>query len=430
MRTTALRGTIRANMMPSGDPQAGDKRTFALLGAFLFLTSAATTVLSAAKNGLFLSIYSSRLIPQAVISAALLTAVIALLFTGIATRLSRRVVTVGLLLFLGMSLLGGYFLFESRPRSAFFLFLWLSMTQALVATQAWDFTGSMFTGRQAKRMLPLLGIAASLGAILSGFAVARLARILGTSILLILAAALMAGALGFPLLLREPGSATVADSPGERVLRAFFRGASEGFRAIARQPLLRVMAAGTVTIALAGALIDLQLKFAVHDAFGRDGITALYGIIAGVTGICTLLLQILSSRVLLPRLGVSFTAMFQAGAESVVALVAALTGGIVPFAGLQITGDVLQFSVQRPVEQVSLLPYARRQKSAAVTTLGGVLRPLSKAAGGGHCPHAPHAPNPPSMGDPRCRRGGAHHLHSSSTGLPCSVGRRARSPRG
>jgi len=34
----------------------GEGRTFAVMGAFLFLNTANTTVLSAAKNGLFLSV--------------------------------------------------------------------------------------------------------------------------------------------------------------------------------------------------------------------------------------------------------------------------------------------------------------------------------------------------------------------------------------
>jgi len=49
----------------------------------------------------------------------------------------------------------------------------------------------------------------------------------------------------------------------------------------------------------------------------------------------------------------------------------------------QALDDVLQFSLQKPVEQVSLLPFPNRVKSVALATLGGVLRPLSKASAGG-----------------------------------------------
>jgi HEAT repeat protein len=352
------------------------------MGAFLFLNTAVTTVLSAAKNGLFLSVYSSDLIPQAVIAAALLTATIAVVFAGVLAGTARRGFAVGLTVVLGLTLVAGHFLFEARPRSAFFLFLWLSMVQALVVTHAWDYVGDMFTGRQARRLLPLMGMAASVGAILAGLGVAPAALALGTSNLLVIAMGLMLAALPCLWAVAEPTRETVEDAEDSGAVRTFLRGSSRGFRAIGSEPLLRVMALGLVGLTLAGTLIDLQLKFAVQRTFGRDSITAFYGIMAGITGTGTLLLQLFSSRVLFPRLGVSTTAIFHATTESVAALATALTGGIWPVAGLQVTDDVLQFSVQKPVEQVSLLPYPGHVKSAAVTTMGGVLRPLSKAGAG------------------------------------------------
>jgi HEAT repeat protein len=60
----------------------------------------------------------------------------------------------------------------------------------------------------------------------------------------------------------------------------------------------------------------------------------------------------------------------------------ALLGGLAALIVAQALDDVLQFSLQRPVEQVSLLPFPGRVKSVALATLGGVLRPLSKASAG------------------------------------------------
>jgi hypothetical protein len=59
------------------------------MAAFLLLNTANTTLLSAAKNGLFLSVYPGELIPHAVISAALLTALVSTLWDG-TTRSPRR----------------------------------------------------------------------------------------------------------------------------------------------------------------------------------------------------------------------------------------------------------------------------------------------------------------------------------------------------
>ena len=59
-----------------------------------------------------------------------------------------------------------------------------------------------------------------------------------------------------------------------------------------------------------------------------------------------------------------------------------LAGGVWALAGLQSLDDILQHSLQKPVEQVSLLPFPAKVKSAVLATLGGVLRPLSKAGAG------------------------------------------------
>ena len=68
----------------------GEGRTFAVMAGFLFLNTANTTVLSAAKNGLFLSVYEPELIPYAVIAAALLTAAVAVIFTGMVAGTEPR----------------------------------------------------------------------------------------------------------------------------------------------------------------------------------------------------------------------------------------------------------------------------------------------------------------------------------------------------
>ena len=131
----------------------GEGRTLAVLAGFLCLSTANTTVLSAAKNGLFLSVYPAELIPHAVIGAALLTAVVAVIFTGVVSGAARRILAGGLTAALALSIIACRTLFEVDPRSAFAVYLWLSTVQVLVLTHAWDYASSLLTGRQAKRLL-------------------------------------------------------------------------------------------------------------------------------------------------------------------------------------------------------------------------------------------------------------------------------------
>lgn len=356
---------------------------FAVMAGFLFLNTANTTVLSAAKNGLFLSVYEPALIPHAVISAALLTAFVAVIFMGIVAGTQRRALAVSLTIVLAVSILSSRTLFEIDHRSAFAVYLWLSAVQVLLLMHAWEYAGSMLTGRQAKRILPMIGVGASLGAIAGGTGVAPAAIRLGTANLLWISTALLLAALPLLWLVTEPIREIEDPAEEPNVLLAFLSGSLRGIREVSSNRLLRLMALGLIALTVTGTLIDLQLKFLLQETYGRDSITAIYGLLSAGIGAGTLLLQLWASRVLFPRFGVSFAAMLHGGMLLLAAGGTALIGGLTVLVVAQAVDDILQFSLQKPVEQVSLLPFPGRVKSVALATLGGVLRPLSKAAGGG-----------------------------------------------
>jgi len=361
----------------------GEGRLFGVMAGFLLLNTANTTLLSAAKNGLFLSVYEPGLIPYAVISAALLTAFVAVIFTGVVGGTQRRQLAIWLTAVLALSVLICRVLFALNHRSAFVVYLWLSAVQVLVLTHAWDYASSMLTGRQAKRLLPLFGVGASLGAIAGGMAVAPAAIRLGTENLLWIALLLLIAGLPLLWLIDEPFK-EVEESAGQRnAFVAFLARSGRGFQAVTGSHLLRLMAFGLIALTITGTLIDLQLKFLLQETFERDRITAIYGLMSAGVGTGTLLLQLWASRVLFPRFGVSFAAMLHGGALMLAAGGTALVGGLYMLVAAQALDDILQFSLQKPVEQVSLLPFPARVKSVALATLGGVLRPLSKATAGG-----------------------------------------------
>jgi HEAT repeat protein len=363
--------------------RAGEGRTLGVMGSFLLLNTANTTVLSAAKNGLFLSVYPSGMIPQAVIAGAFLTAVVAVVFTGYVAGTARRSLATGLTVALLASVLACRVLFGIDPRNSFVVYLWLSAVQVLMLTHAWDYAGDLLTGRQAKRLLPLIGVGASLGAIFGGTGVAPAAIAIGTENLLWISSALLA--LALPLLWAIPEPVREAEESTDHLgaVKGFVQRASRGMRSVAGNKLLRLLAVGLIALTLTGTLIDLQLKFLLQESFSRDRITAIYGLLSAVVGAGTLVLQLWAARVLFPRFGVSLAAMLHGGLLVLAAGGVAVFGGLAMLVAAQALDDILQFSLQKPVEQVSLLPFPLRVKSVALATLGGVLRPLSKASGGG-----------------------------------------------
>ena len=363
----------------------GEGRPLAVMGGFLLLNTATTTVISAAKNGLFLSVFPAELIPHAVIAAALLTAAVAIVFTGYLSGTARRGLATGLTIALAASVLACRLLFALDPRSSFVIYLWLSAVQVLVLIHAWDYAGDLLTGRQAKRLIPLIGGGASLGAIFGGTGVAPAAFAFGTENLLWLAVGLLFAALpllwAIPEPVREADEELTPDHLG--AAKAFLGRAGRGLKSVGNNKLLTLLAVGLVALTVTGTLIDLQLKFLLQDTYPRDRITAIYGLLSASVGAGTFVLQLWAARVLFPKFGVSFAAMLHSGLLAMAAGGVAVVGGLAALVVAQALDDILQFSLQRPVEQVSLLPFPARVKSVALATLGGVLRPLSKATGGG-----------------------------------------------
>ncbi len=360
----------------------GEGRQLSVLGSYLLLTTVVTTVLSASQNGLFLSVYPGNLIPHAVIAAALVTAVVAILFGGAISGTARRSLALWLTLVLGLSLVASRTVFGLAPRSAFVLYVWLSTVQVLILTQAWDYVGDLLAGRQAKRLIPLVGTGASVGALLGGAALAPVVLLIGTPNLLLVATVLMG--MSLPLLWMVPEPEEMVDSGEESHtgLSAFVDATSLGMRSLVGQPLLRVMAVSALFFALTSTLIELQYKLALQSNFEQDQITAVYGLMTALVGAGTLVVQLMASRYIFPRLGVSFATRMHAGLLALGAAGAAVFSGFLVRAALQVLDDVLQHSLQKPVEQVSLLPFAGRVKSASAATIGGVVKPLSQAAGG------------------------------------------------
>lgn len=361
----------------------GEGRTLAVLGAFLLLVTATTTVLSATKNGLFLSVYPGTRIPHVIIAAAVVSAAASILFSGVISGTARRSLATRLTVVFVAALLGSRGAFGVDPRWSMGIYLVLSAVQVLLVTHAWDYAGDLLTGRQAKRLAPLLGIGASVGTLIGGGSVPFVVRYVPTENLLLIASFFVAASLPLLWLVPEPGVPVDETAEGRKgALRAFVAGAGRGLKGIRSEPLLTLMASGMVALALTGTLIELQFKTALQASLEKDQITAVLGVMSSVVGGGTLLMQVVASRWIFPRMGVSWAAKLHAGLLAFAAGGAALLGGVWILAALQAVDDILQHSVQKPVEQVSLLPFPGPLKSASLATLGGVVRPLSEAGAG------------------------------------------------
>ena len=358
------------------DIREGEGRVALVLFGHLFFVTAAAIVLSAAKNGLFLSAYPAELIPHVIVAAALVTAVFAILFTGVTGGFPRRrviEVTTGVA---ALSLLASRFAFLADPRWSFVLYLWLSIVGALMIALAWGSVGDLLTGRQSRRLMPLLIAGTSVAGMAAGFGLAPAAEAFGTpdlligaAISLVLAAAVLRGV--------PPPTSSVDETEA-----GFIGRVRRGAFLIRNHRLLALLAVAVVLSAVIATLVDYQFKAALQEEFDRDAITSLFGVLAGAVGFGTLVFQALASRVLFRRWGLVSGGYVQAALVGLSAGVVAITGWLAALAALRFVDETGRFTLQKSVEQVSVAPYPPGTRRAALTVLGGVLKPLATALTG------------------------------------------------
>lgn len=360
------------------DIQEGEGRTGAALFFHLFFVTAAAIVLSAAKNGLFLSAYPARLIPHVIVASSLTTAAFSILFLGLAGRWTRTRLVQIVGAASAVAMVAARWAFLADPRTAFLLYLLLSIVGALVVALAWSSVADILTGRQSRRLMPLLIGGTSAAGITTGFGVAPAAEAFGTPNLLLAAgAAILVGVLA----LRMTPAATRAAAGGSAGAD-FLARVKRGTQVVRRHRLIALVAAGLVLSMLIATLVDYQFKAFLQQSYDRDAITSVFGLLAGAVGIGTLVLQALASRILFRRYGLVAGPFAQAALVGAAAVGVAATGWLGALALLRFVDETSRFTLQKTVEQVSLSPFPPEVRNPAFTLLGGVLKPLSQAATG------------------------------------------------
>jgi AAA family ATP:ADP antiporter len=109
-------------------------------------------------------------------------------FGWLSSKVSRlRLLTTMQLIFIGC-LLAFYVLAHARAPIGLAFYLWLGIFNVLVVSNFWSFANDLYTEEQGKRLFAVIGVGASLGAILGAFVPHLLHRLLGVHALMLVAA--------------------------------------------------------------------------------------------------------------------------------------------------------------------------------------------------------------------------------------------------
>jgi ATP:ADP antiporter, AAA family len=366
------------------DVRAGEGVGALLLAVNVFLLLAAYNVLKPARDGLILEQGGAEVASYSAAAQAVLLMGVIPLYGWLASGMNR-IRLIGLSgLFFAANLVVFSLLGQAGVREGVAFYIWIGIFNVFVISQFWSFANDLYTEGQGRRLFPLIGVGASLGAWIGAASVAPLVRRLGFTpyTLMMLGAATLLVALGITLVVnrRERRRAPVDAAKIETAPL----GPEGGFELIFRDRYLLWIAVLTVLLNVVNTTGGYLLnRLVAAEAIAQVGaapslgaertqfITAYSGSIIATVNLVGFLLQLFVASRVIKFLGVRGGLFIL----PVLALVNYSIIAVAPILAVVRLGKILEnatdYSIQNTIRHALWLPTTREAKykaKAAVET--------------------------------------------------------------
>lgn len=296
------------------DIRPGEGRLLAAALPFAFACVGVQTCAVIASDSLFVSAFDLGHLSRFYLVSGLLRVVVSLGYGMLSSRVSSARSDAGFLALTGASLLLSWgAVGTGLPALLYAVCVLLVLLPSVLPLVAMNTVMDYLDPRQARRLLPLMGAAATAGAMTMGGVANFLAPRLGTPSLLCVAAGLCLAAAPLPLALarRARSDARVAASAGKSLGPIALLG--QGLRDMRAIDAVRVFAANCILASLTTSLVDFAFKAALKGHYGRDEMAAFLGTFNMVAEGVVMVAQIFLTSRILGRLGLRASLLSRPG---------------------------------------------------------------------------------------------------------------------
>jgi AAA family ATP:ADP antiporter len=168
---------------------AGEGPGALLLATNVFFLLAFYSVLKVIRDALILSEAGAVAASYASAGQALLLLGFVPAYGAFASRVNRLRLVCGVTLFFASHLIVFYLLGAAGVRIGIAFFLWIGVFNMVAVAQFWAFANDVYSTERGKRLFPILGVGANLGAVIGAGATAAMFRGVGPYTLMLIAAA-------------------------------------------------------------------------------------------------------------------------------------------------------------------------------------------------------------------------------------------------
>lgn len=280
--------------------KAGEGVTALLLTFNVFLLLTAYYLIKPVREGLIVSVKHG---PEykAYMAGAIAVALFAIvpLYGWLASKLERNVLISRVSFFFVANLVGFWLLARLPWMSsevgatvfALVFFLWVGVFNLMIVAQFWAYAADVYTDEQGKRLFALIGLGASIGAVIGSLVMNRIVKQLGTEHMMLVAAGILACATLITGVVhkRISGRAAAPDPEKERKRREKEEAMADkkgGFSLVLHDRYLLLIAAFTILFQIVNTNGEFILSKFVSEAAeassdsraaAKDWISAYYG---------------------------------------------------------------------------------------------------------------------------------------------------------
>jgi AAA family ATP:ADP antiporter len=171
------------------DVRAGEGTSALLLAINVFFLLAFYSVLKIIRDALILSEAGAVAAAYSSAGQALLLLFFVPAYSAFAARVNRLWLVCGVMLFFASNLIIFYLVGMSGVRIGISFYLWIGVFSMSAVAQFWAFANDLYTTERGKRLFPILGVGANLGALAGAGTTAAIFGGIGPYPLLLVAAA-------------------------------------------------------------------------------------------------------------------------------------------------------------------------------------------------------------------------------------------------
>ena len=354
------------------DVRAGEGVSAVLMTVTVFLLLAAYYLLKVAREQLIIVEAGAVVKVQAAAAQAVLLLGVVPLFGWLGSRVNRIKLITITSLFFAINLLMFYALGRAGVREGVVFYIWLGIFNLFVVSQFWAFANDFYTEGQGRRLFPMIGVGASLGAWVGSTSVEPLIQSLNVTpyTQMLMGAVLLVLALAVTRIVnnrqrdsKEPESAAIEAAP---------LGKEGGFELVMKDPYLRWIAVSTILLNVVNTTGEFLLTSLVQQqsltvpvAEQKAFVGTFYGSFYGWVNLVGFVFQLLLASRLMRVLGVRGSLFIM----PIVALVNYSMIAVVPILAVVRIGKILEnstdYSIQNTVRQALFLPTTREAKYKA-----------------------------------------------------------------